>query len=102
MMAKLVLCIFYYRLIIGRWYRYSIFFTAALTIVCFGLTFFVNIFACHPISASWNLRLATGSNCVSRPPFYCESFTSMIFLNSHKSPTHVRQLQSLECTDIFV
>lgn len=70
MLAKLVLCIFYYRLIIGRWYRYSIIFTGSLTTVCFGLTFFINIFACKPISAAWDLRLVTASNCVSRPPFY--------------------------------
>lgn len=71
MLAKLVLCIFYYRLIPGRWYRYSIFFTAGLTTACFGLTFFINIFACHPISAAWNLRRVTSTNCISRPPFYC-------------------------------
>lgn len=72
LLAKLALCIFYYRLIIGRWYRYSIFFTGALTILCFGITFFVNMFACHPIAASWNLRLTTGSSCISRSPFYGE------------------------------
>lgn len=77
MLAKLVLCIFYYRLIIGRWYRYSIIFTGSLTTLCFGLTFFINIFACKPISAAWDLRLVTGSNCVTRPPFYRQYSPSM-------------------------
>lgn len=75
MLAKLVLCIFYYRLIPGQWYRYSIFCTAGLTVASFGIAFFVNIFACYPRFDSWNLRMVILGHCVSRPPFYCKVFS---------------------------
>lgn len=28
------------------------------------------MFACHPISAAWDLRLSASAECIARPPFY--------------------------------
>ncbi|KAK6850174.1 hypothetical protein PG995_014007 [Apiospora arundinis] len=69
-LAKLVLCIFYYRLSPARWYRYGILFTGFLCIACFGSVWLAVMFACRPVSAAWNLRLFKGDNCISRPPWY--------------------------------
>lgn len=69
-LAKLVLCIFYFRLSRIRWYRYSIHFTAFITIAAFASVWFSVQFACTPIEAAWNLRLFTGTNCIDRPPVY--------------------------------
>lgn len=68
--AKLVLCIFYYRLSPVRMYRYGIIFTGVLCIACFGSVWLAVMFACHPVQAAWNLRLYTGTNCIPRPPWY--------------------------------
>ncbi|KAK8100597.1 hypothetical protein PG999_010971 [Apiospora kogelbergensis] len=69
-LAKLVLCIFYYRLSPARWYRYGIMFTGLLCIACFGSVWLAVMFACRPVSAAWNLRLVTADNCIARPPWY--------------------------------
>ncbi|KAI0007174.1 hypothetical protein F4779DRAFT_523551 [Xylariaceae sp. FL0662B] len=69
-LAKLVLCIFYYRLSPNTWYRYGILGTAFLCISCFGAVWFAVMFACKPVDAAWNLRKFTGDNCISRPPWY--------------------------------
>ncbi|KAK0384648.1 hypothetical protein NLU13_8734 [Sarocladium strictum] len=69
-LAKLVLCIFYYRLSPVTWYRYAILFTAFITIATFAAVWFAVQFACHPIEAAWNLRVFTGDNCIDRPPVY--------------------------------
>lgn len=69
-LAKLVLCIFYFRLSPIRWYRYSIHFTAFITVAAFASVWFSVQFACTPIEAAWNLRLFTGDNCIDRPPVY--------------------------------
>ncbi|EXF86345.1 hypothetical protein CFIO01_00042 [Colletotrichum fioriniae PJ7] len=69
-LAKLVLCIFYYRLSPIVWYRYAIITTSVITIAAFTAVWFAVQFACSPISAAWNLRLYTGTNCIDRPPVY--------------------------------
>ncbi|KAH6658352.1 hypothetical protein BKA67DRAFT_656549 [Truncatella angustata] len=69
-LAKLTLCIFYYRLSPVRWYQYGILFTGFLCIACFGSVWFAVLFACRPVAAAWNLRLYTGDNCIARPPWY--------------------------------
>ncbi|OHE96904.1 hypothetical protein CORC01_07871 [Colletotrichum orchidophilum] len=69
-LAKLVLCIFYYRLSPIVWYRYAIIATSFITIAAFTAVWFAVQFACSPISAAWNLRLYTGTNCIDRPPVY--------------------------------
>ncbi|KAJ1323167.1 alpha-methylacyl-CoA racemase [Microdochium nivale] len=69
-LAKLVLCIFYYRLSPITWYRHAISATAIITITTFAAVWFSVQFACKPIEAAWNLRLYTGSNCIDRPPVY--------------------------------
>ncbi|KAI0128314.1 hypothetical protein BJ170DRAFT_323782 [Xylariales sp. AK1849] len=69
-LAKLVLCIFYYRLSPAMWYRYAIAFTAFITVATFTSVWFAVEFACKPIEAAWNLRLYTGDNCINRPPVY--------------------------------
>ncbi|KAK7966993.1 uncharacterized protein PG986_001270 [Apiospora aurea] len=69
-LAKLVLCIFYYRLSPARRYRYGILFTGFLCIACFGSVWLAVMFACRPVAAAWDLRLYTGDNCISRPPWY--------------------------------
>ncbi|KAH9897447.1 hypothetical protein F4778DRAFT_793540 [Xylariomycetidae sp. FL2044] len=67
-LAKLTLCVFYYRLAPQTWYRHGIIGTGILCIVCFGSVFFVVLFACHPIEASWDLRVS--GRCISLPPWY--------------------------------
>lgn len=69
-LAKLVLCIFYYRLSPITWYRYAIAVTAFITVAAFASVWFAIEFACKPIEAAWNLRLYTGDNCIDRPPVY--------------------------------
>ena len=69
-LAKLVLCVFYYRLSPVVWYRYAIIFTAVITVAAFTAVWFAVEFACTPIEAAWNLRLFTGTNCIDRPPVY--------------------------------
>ncbi|KAK8136651.1 hypothetical protein PG984_004591 [Apiospora sp. TS-2023a] len=70
-LAKLVLCIFYYRLSPARWYRCGILLTAFLCIGCFGSVWLAVMFACRPVAAAWNFRLLyTGGNCIRRPPWY--------------------------------
>ncbi|KAK9416630.1 putative Integral membrane protein [Seiridium unicorne] len=69
-LAKLVLCIFYYRLSPVVWYRYTIAFTAFVTVAAFTSVWCSVQFACKPIEAAWDLRLYTGDNCISRPPVY--------------------------------
>ncbi|KAK8034767.1 hypothetical protein PG993_009762 [Apiospora rasikravindrae] len=69
-LAKLVLCIFYYRLSPARWYRYGILFTGFLCLAWFGSVWLAVMFACRPVAAAWDLRLYTGDNCISRPPWY--------------------------------
>ncbi|KAK7935419.1 hypothetical protein PG985_000914 [Apiospora marii] len=75
-LAKLVLCIFYYRLSPARWYRYGILLTAFLCVACSGSVWLAVMFACRPIAAAWDLRLLhTGGGggagrCIPRPPWY--------------------------------
>ncbi|WQF85313.1 hypothetical protein CDEST_10327 [Colletotrichum destructivum] len=69
-LAKLVLCIFYYRLSPITWYRYALLFTSFITVAAFTAVWFAVQFACTPIEAAWNLRLYTGTNCIDRPPVY--------------------------------
>ncbi|KAH9883544.1 hypothetical protein F4778DRAFT_766190 [Xylariomycetidae sp. FL2044] len=69
-LAKLVLCIFYYRLAPITWYRYMIILTGLVTVATFAAVWFAVEFACKPIEAAWNLRLYTGDNCIDRPPVY--------------------------------
>ena len=69
-LAKLVMCVFYYRLSPITWYRYAIIFTAFITVAAFAAVWFSVQFACKPIEAAWNLRLYTGTNCIDRPPVY--------------------------------
>lgn len=69
-LAKMVLCIFYYRLSPVTWYRYSIYFTAFVTVAAFASVWFAVEFACTPIEAAWNLRLMATAKCIDRPPVY--------------------------------
>lgn len=69
-LAKLVLCIFYYRLSPITWYRYAIHVTAFVTIAAFTAVWFSVEFACKPIDAAWDLRLSAGAKCLDRPPVY--------------------------------
>ncbi|KAK8058962.1 hypothetical protein PG994_009410 [Apiospora phragmitis] len=71
-LAKLVLCIFYYRLSPAPWYRYGILFTGFLCVACFGSVWLAVMFACRPVAAAWDLRLlsSTGADCIARPPWY--------------------------------
>ncbi|KAI1074747.1 hypothetical protein F5B20DRAFT_425452 [Whalleya microplaca] len=69
-LAKLVLCVFYYRLSPNKLYRYGILGTGFLCIACFGSVWFAVMFSCKPVEAAWNLRLNTGDNCISLPPWY--------------------------------
>lgn len=68
MLAKLVLCIFYYRISPAVWYRRAVWITGAMTVVTFSIVWFAVMFACRPVSAAWNLRLS--GECIARPPFY--------------------------------
>lgn len=63
-----MLCIFYYRISPAVWYRRLVCLTAIMTIITFSVVWFAVMFACRPISAAWNLRLA--GECIARPPFY--------------------------------
>jgi hypothetical protein len=69
-LAKLVMCVFYSRLSPVTWYRYAIMATAFITVATYTAVWFAVEFACHPISAAWNLRLYTGKNCIERTPVY--------------------------------
>lgn len=69
-LAKLVLCIFYYRLSPIDWYRHAIFVTASITVAAFTAVWFAVQFACRPIEAAWNLRLSPTATCIDRPPVY--------------------------------
>lgn len=64
------MCIFYYRLSPVNWYRYSIYFTAFITVAAFTSVWFAVEFACTPIEAAWNLRLMATAKCIDRPPVY--------------------------------
>lgn len=70
MLAKLVLCIFYYRISPATWYKRTVWFTAAMTVVTFSVVWFAVMFACRPVAAAWDLRLAGEAECIARPPFY--------------------------------
>lgn len=66
----MVLCFFYYRLSPSTWYRYSVWFTG---IVCAGSLVGIwcsVLFACKPISAAWDIRVAVTATCITRPPIY--------------------------------
>ncbi|WZH50364.1 uncharacterized protein QYS62_011608 [Fusarium acuminatum] len=69
-LAKLVLCVVYYRLSPMPWYRYVIYGTAVLMVVAFTSVWFSLLLACKPVEAAWNLRLFTGSNCIDRYPVH--------------------------------
>jgi hypothetical protein len=69
-LAKLVLCVVYYRLSPMPWYRYAIYGTAILMVVAFTSVWFSLLLACKPVEAAWNLRLFTGSNCIDRYPVH--------------------------------
>ncbi|KAJ3534296.1 hypothetical protein NM208_g7596 [Fusarium decemcellulare] len=69
-LSKLTLCFFYFRLSPSRWYQYSVYFTA---FVCSGSLigiWFSVLFACKPIAAAWDIRLAAEATCINRPPVY--------------------------------
>jgi uncharacterized membrane protein YhaH (DUF805 family) len=69
-LAKLVLCVVYYRLSPMPWYRYVIYGTSVLMVVAFTSVWFSLLLACKPVEAAWNLRLFTGSNCIGRYPVH--------------------------------
>lgn len=69
-LAKVILCFFYYRLSPATWYRYSVWITG---IICAGsliAIWFAVLFSCNPVSASWDARIAAGAKCIDRPPIY--------------------------------
>ncbi|RYP79007.1 hypothetical protein DL769_003080 [Monosporascus sp. CRB-8-3] len=69
-LSKLTLCSFYFRLSPSSLYRYSVYFTGFVcTSSLIGIWFSV-LFACKPIAAAWDLRLADGATCINRPPVY--------------------------------
>ncbi|KAI1759922.1 hypothetical protein GGR53DRAFT_511764 [Hypoxylon sp. FL1150] len=69
-LSKLVLCFFYYRLSPVLMYQYAVYFTAFICAGGLGAIWFSVLFACKPIAATWDVRLAAGSTCVNSPAIY--------------------------------
>ncbi|KAK7408448.1 hypothetical protein QQX98_009375 [Neonectria punicea] len=69
-LSKLTLCFFYFRLSPSTWYQYSVYVTGFICSASLIAIWFSVLFACKPISAAWNVRLAEDANCINRPPVY--------------------------------
>ncbi|KPM38554.1 hypothetical protein AK830_g7999 [Neonectria ditissima] len=69
-LSKLTLCFFYYRLSPSLWYQYSVYFTGFICSASLIGIWFSVLFACKPISAAWDVRLAGDAHCINRPPVY--------------------------------
>ncbi|KAL7625596.1 hypothetical protein AAE478_004816 [Parahypoxylon ruwenzoriense] len=69
-LSKLVLCVFYYRLSPVTAYQYAVNITAFICAGGLGAMWFSVLFACKPIAAAWDVRLAAEAICVNRPAIY--------------------------------
>ncbi|KAI1371492.1 hypothetical protein F4677DRAFT_450316 [Hypoxylon crocopeplum] len=69
-LSKLVLCFFYYRLSPVMMYQYAVYITAFICAGGLGAIWFSVLFACKPIAAAWDVRLAAEAVCVNRPAIY--------------------------------
>ncbi|KAH6972576.1 hypothetical protein EDB80DRAFT_659567 [Ilyonectria destructans] len=69
-LSKLTLCFFYFRLSPSTWYQYSVYFTGFICSTSLIGIWFSVLFACKPIAATWDVRLATNATCINRPPIY--------------------------------
>lgn len=65
-LAKLVLCILYYRLLNMPWCRSVIWATGFLTISASISLWLVLLLGCKPVEATWDPMLFTGGKCVDR------------------------------------
>lgn len=68
-LAKLSLLIFYFRLSPQTWFMVAIWSTILFISGYTISIFFALIFACNPISKSWDYRVIEGQ-CVNRPALY--------------------------------
>lgn len=69
-LSKLVLCFFYYRLSPVPAYQCAVYTTAFVCAGGLGAIWFSVLFACKPIAAAWDVRLAAEAVCVNRPAIY--------------------------------
>ncbi|RYP16714.1 hypothetical protein DL765_004950 [Monosporascus sp. GIB2] len=69
-LSKLTLCSFYFRLSPSIPYRYSVCFTGFVCASSLIGIWFSVLFACNPIAAAWDLRVAAEASCINRPVIY--------------------------------
>ncbi|RYO86231.1 hypothetical protein DL766_004356 [Monosporascus sp. MC13-8B] len=69
-LSKLTLCSFYFRLSPSTLYRYSVCFTGFVCASSLIGIWFSVLFACKPIAAAWDLRIAAEAICINRPVVY--------------------------------